>query len=166
MTNANEFLEGMLGAYKARVAPFNVNYRYVADELVYLLDNAHAAAVITTRSSGPSWPRRSTSSADSADPRRRRVRQRAAARGRALRGAAGVRTRPSRWTWRFAGRPLRAVHRRHHRDAQGVLWRQHDIYLNAMGGRAFGTGEMMSGLDEIVARVAGRRPGFAARARP
>jgi 3-oxocholest-4-en-26-oate---CoA ligase len=27
--NGNEYLEGMLGAYKARVAPFNVNYRYV-----------------------------------------------------------------------------------------------------------------------------------------
>ena len=46
MTNANEYVEGMLGAYRARVAPFNVNYRYVSDELVYLLDNAHAAAVM------------------------------------------------------------------------------------------------------------------------
>ncbi len=36
----------MLGAYKARVAPFNVNYRYVADELVYLLGNAGADAVM------------------------------------------------------------------------------------------------------------------------
>ena len=27
----------MLGAYKARLAPFNVNYRYVAEELEYLL---------------------------------------------------------------------------------------------------------------------------------
>jgi 3-oxocholest-4-en-26-oate---CoA ligase len=27
----------MLGAYQARVAPFSVNYRYVADEPVYLL---------------------------------------------------------------------------------------------------------------------------------
>ena len=42
MTNANEYVEGMLGAFRARVAPFNVNYRYVSDELVYLLDNAHA----------------------------------------------------------------------------------------------------------------------------
>ncbi|MEE8580655.1 MAG: AMP-binding protein, partial [Myxococcota bacterium] len=29
MHNGNEYLEGMLGAYKARCAPFNVNYRYV-----------------------------------------------------------------------------------------------------------------------------------------
>src|SRR6202012_631849 len=46
LANCNEFLEGMLGAYAARVAPFNVNYRYVADELVYLLDNARADAVM------------------------------------------------------------------------------------------------------------------------
>ena len=44
--NGNEYLEGMLGAWKARAAPFNVNYRYVADELRYLLDDASARAVI------------------------------------------------------------------------------------------------------------------------
>src|SRR5713101_7211125 len=43
--NGNEYLEGMLGAFKARVAPFNVNYRYVEDELLYLLDNAEATAL-------------------------------------------------------------------------------------------------------------------------
>src|SRR5258705_8493782 len=31
--NGNEYLEAMLAAFKARVAPFNVNYRYVAEEL-------------------------------------------------------------------------------------------------------------------------------------
>src|SRR5689334_10397055 len=36
--NGPEYLEGMLGSYKARVAPFNVNYRYVEEELRYLLD--------------------------------------------------------------------------------------------------------------------------------
>ena len=44
--NGNEYLEGMVGAYKARVAPFNVNYRYVADELAYLLDDAGATAIL------------------------------------------------------------------------------------------------------------------------
>ena len=44
--NGNEYLEGMLGAYKARVAPFNVNYRYVDEELVYLLNNARAKALL------------------------------------------------------------------------------------------------------------------------
>ena len=44
--NGNEYLECMLGAFKARVAPFNVNYRYVAEELRYLLTDAHAEAVV------------------------------------------------------------------------------------------------------------------------
>ncbi len=44
--NGNEYLEGMLGAFKARVAPFNVNYRYVEEELRYLFENADARAVI------------------------------------------------------------------------------------------------------------------------
>src|SRR4029453_14406057 len=44
--NGNEYLESMLGAFKARVAPFNVNYRYVAEELRYLLVDAGAAAIV------------------------------------------------------------------------------------------------------------------------
>jgi len=44
--NGNEYLECMLGALKARVAPFNVNYRYVAEELRYLLNDARATAVV------------------------------------------------------------------------------------------------------------------------
>ena len=36
----------MLGAFKARCAPFNVNYRYVEEELLYLFDNADAKAVV------------------------------------------------------------------------------------------------------------------------
>ncbi|MBI5090771.1 MAG: AMP-binding protein, partial [Actinobacteria bacterium] len=44
--NGNEYLEAMLGSFKARVAPFNVNYRYVADELRYLCDNADLKALI------------------------------------------------------------------------------------------------------------------------
>ena len=41
--NGNEYLESMVGAFKARVAPINVNYRYVAEELQYLLDNSAGA---------------------------------------------------------------------------------------------------------------------------
>jgi 3-oxocholest-4-en-26-oate---CoA ligase len=44
--NGNEYLEAMLGAIKARVVPFNVNYRYVAEELRYLLNDSGATAVV------------------------------------------------------------------------------------------------------------------------
>ena len=51
--NGNEYLEAMLGAYKARVAPFNVNYRYVDEELVYLLNDARARALVFHSSLAP-----------------------------------------------------------------------------------------------------------------
>jgi 3-oxocholest-4-en-26-oate---CoA ligase len=47
--NSTEYLEGMLAAFKIRAVPINVNYRYVEDELRYLLDDADAVAVIFHR---------------------------------------------------------------------------------------------------------------------
>lgn len=44
--NGAEFLVAMLGAFGARVAPFNINYRYVADELRYVLTDAAAGALV------------------------------------------------------------------------------------------------------------------------
>ena len=44
--NGNEYLEAMVGAFKARLAPFNVNYRYVDEELVYLLNDAQTKALV------------------------------------------------------------------------------------------------------------------------
>src|SRR5437867_3333165 len=46
LLNCPEYIEGMLGCYRARSAPFNVNYRYVDDELCYLFDDADAVAVV------------------------------------------------------------------------------------------------------------------------
>jgi fatty-acyl-CoA synthase len=44
--NGPEYLEGMLGAWKARCAPININYRYVATELAYVLRDSGARAAI------------------------------------------------------------------------------------------------------------------------
>jgi len=44
--NGNEYLEATLGANRARAVPFNVNYRYVAHELGYLLNDASTACVV------------------------------------------------------------------------------------------------------------------------
>lgn len=46
LLNGPEYLEVTLGGYAAATAPFNVNYRYVADELAYLLDDSSAGAVV------------------------------------------------------------------------------------------------------------------------
>jgi 3-oxocholest-4-en-26-oate---CoA ligase len=46
LLNGHEYLEGMLGAWKARAVGVNVNYRYVAAELAYVLADSGARAVI------------------------------------------------------------------------------------------------------------------------
>ncbi|QUD86335.1 acyl-CoA synthetase [Phenylobacterium montanum] len=44
--NAPEYLETYYAAFKAGLVPFNTNYRYAADELTYLFDNADAEAIV------------------------------------------------------------------------------------------------------------------------
>ena len=43
--NCIEWLEIMLGAYKLCAIPININYRYVEEELKYLIDNADMEAI-------------------------------------------------------------------------------------------------------------------------
>ncbi|GIU85598.1 MAG: acyl-CoA synthetase [Acidimicrobiia bacterium] len=50
--NGNEYLEGLYATFKLRGVPVNVNYRYLEDELVYLLDNSDAEAVLFHASLG------------------------------------------------------------------------------------------------------------------
>ena len=51
--NGTEYLEGMLAACKLRAVPINVNYRYVEDELRYLLDDCDARAIVFHREFAP-----------------------------------------------------------------------------------------------------------------
>jgi fatty-acyl-CoA synthase len=44
--NCPEYLESTFAAYKIGMVPINTNYRYADDELVYLWENADAAAVV------------------------------------------------------------------------------------------------------------------------
>jgi acyl-CoA synthetase (AMP-forming)/AMP-acid ligase II len=46
LENCPEYLEAMIACFKLRAVPINVNYRYVAGELRYLLDNCDAVGVI------------------------------------------------------------------------------------------------------------------------
>lgn len=161
MANCNEFLEAMIGAYKARVAPFNVNYRYVADELVYLLGNATADAVMYHARFGPTL----AEALERYDRRPRLIHVDDHSGNDPLPGAvhyeellASMSDEPLDvtpspddlyvlYTGGTTGMP------------KAVLWRQHDIYMNAMGGRAFGTGEMATSLEEIVERSRPDGPG-------
>jgi acyl-CoA synthetase (AMP-forming)/AMP-acid ligase II len=43
--NGTPWVEAMLGAFKLRAVPININFRYVEEELAYLLDNADCTVV-------------------------------------------------------------------------------------------------------------------------
>jgi len=51
--NGNEYVESMYAAFKGSFAPVNTNYRYTADELLYLWDNADAGAIVFHGSFAP-----------------------------------------------------------------------------------------------------------------
>ena len=140
LRNGNEYLEAMIAGYRARVAPFNVNYRYVEEELLYLLTDPGPRAGVRAPSSHRRWP-----SIRDRLPDLRVLIQVADGSGNALLpGAvdyecivatpapAGGMPTPSGddlyilYTGGTTGMP------------KGVLWRQHDIFMSAMGGRPFG----------------------------
>ncbi len=94
--NSNEYLETLFACFKLRAVPANVNYRYTADELAYLLDNSDAEAVVfhgelgervdAVRDRGPEGPARRAGRRRGA-ARRRRRRLRGAHRGARADGA-------------------------------------------------------------------------------
>ena len=159
--NGNEYIEAMLGAYKARVAPFNVNYRYVAEELRYLLNDANATAIVFHSAfadrlaevlpdlpaltvllqvddgtgadllPGAQWYEDALAAASPARP--------------------DVERSPDDlyilYTGGTTGMP------------KGVLWRQADIYVGALGGRSLATGGEYESIEQVVdaARNGGAR---------
>jgi 3-oxocholest-4-en-26-oate---CoA ligase len=153
--NGNEFVEALLGAFAARVAPFNVNFRYVKSELQYLLADSGATALIYHAAFAP---RVAEVLPDL--PQLRVLIQIADDSGNALLDDAvdyesiiesNSPTSPVQhspddlyvlYTGGTTGMP------------KGVLWRQHDIFMTSFGGRNLMTGEPFGSVDEIVAAVA------------
>ena len=50
--NGNEYLETQFACMKGRSVAININYRYLDDELLYLLDNSDAEALVFHTSLG------------------------------------------------------------------------------------------------------------------
>jgi fatty-acyl-CoA synthase len=151
--NGNEYLEGMVGAYKARTVPFNVNYRYVEDELLYLLRDAKTRAIVYHASFAPllgkildQLPAMALLlqvDDGSGEPLLPGARDYEEALASASDAPVPVRPSPDDlyivYTGGTTGMP------------KGVLWRQHDIFIAAMGGRVPGQGDAVASMDELVA---------------
>jgi acyl-CoA synthetase (AMP-forming)/AMP-acid ligase II len=138
--NRAEWVETMIGCYKARVVPINVNYRYVVDELRYLYDNADLVALFFESQFGS----RIEPAIDGL-PRLRHV----------VRIADGTDVSDGLDTVAYedaiaAASPERDLGPRFPDDRyilytggttgmpKGVIWRQEDIFFAAMGGGNYG----------------------------
>lgn len=155
--NGNEFVEALLGAFQARVAPFNVNFRYVKSELAYLLKDSGATALLYHAAFAPR-----VAEVLPELPQLRVLIQIADDSGNELLYGAvdyedaiahGARLAPPDlqhspddlyvlYTGGTTGMP------------KGVLWRQHDIFMTSFGGRNLMTGQPFGSVDEIVAALA------------
>jgi acyl-CoA synthetase (AMP-forming)/AMP-acid ligase II len=150
--NGNEYIEAMIGSFRARVAPFNVNYRYVEEELVYLLTDARTKALVYHAEFAP----RLAAIRDQLPDLELLVQVADESGHGLLPGAidyeaalatpapAGGLPEPDGddlyilYTGGTTGMP------------KGVLWRNDDIYVTSMGGTPFGTAEPYPSYDAIA----------------
>jgi 3-oxocholest-4-en-26-oate---CoA ligase len=159
--NGNEYLEGMLGSYRARVAPFNVNYRYVGEELQYLLNDAKPKAMILHSSLAPTLAE-VLPTLDSPPEVLLQVEDESGhpllpgavwyEEALAASSSEGPPVEPSPddlyvlYTGGTTGMP------------KGVLWRQHDIFMAAMGGRQVGSWNVVTSYENLTERLATSHP--------
>ena len=161
--NRAEWLEAELGIYKARSSVINVNYRYVADELRYMLENsdsvaivferAFASLVLQVRDACPLLRHfvvlDDSSSDDDSTQASALAALGAVAYEDALAAASPERDLAARsaddlyilYTGGTTGLP------------KGVLWRQEDIFFAALGGGGFGRPPITTP-EELATRVA------------
>jgi 3-oxocholest-4-en-26-oate---CoA ligase len=155
--NRAEWVEAMIGCYKARTVPVNLNYRYVAPELRYVIDNADLEVLVYERELSPLVEE----SLEGGAPEHPRLLVRiedGTSGGTALTSAVSYEdalgaSSPDRdfgprspddiyilYTGGTTGMP------------KGVLWRQEDIFFAAMGGGGWGAAPV-TGADELAERI-------------
>jgi acyl-CoA synthetase (AMP-forming)/AMP-acid ligase II len=161
LRNGNEYPEAMIAAYRAGAVAFNINYSYVEEELVYLLLDAGASALVYHAEFAP----RVAAILPKVPSIRVLVQVADDSGNPLLPGAVDYETvvrTPAEDLPEPLGEPLGE-------DAfllytggttgmpKGVIWRQHDVYVAAMGGRPFGSPDPFTSYEEIAeaARNAG-----------
>ena len=153
--NGPEFVEGLLGSFRARVAPFNVNYRYVKNELQYLLADSEVSALLYHAAFAPR-----VAEIRAELPNLKVLIQIADSSGNELLDGAvdyesivaenvpapPVQPSPDDlyvlYTGGTTGMP------------KGVLWRQHDIFVTSFGGRSLVTSDVVDSYEAIASRAA------------
>jgi 3-oxocholest-4-en-26-oate---CoA ligase len=152
--NGNEFVEALFGTFAARVAPFNVNFRYVKNELQYLLADSGASALLYHAAFAP----RVAEVLPDLPSLRVLIQIADDSGNELLYGAVDYET--------IVASPAGPPPVQHSPDdlyvlytggttgmPKGVLWRQHDIFMTSFGGRDLVSGQFVTSVDEIVARV-------------
>jgi acyl-CoA synthetase (AMP-forming)/AMP-acid ligase II len=155
--NCTSWADAMIGCYKARVVPVNLNFRYVAPELRYVIDNADLVALVFEDELAPLV---TESIAGREDPTTLHLVVLGDGAGldpalagavpyeAALAAASPARDFPPRspddiyvlYTGGTTGMP------------KGVLWRQEDIFFAAMGGGGWG-GTPIAEAEELAGRI-------------
>jgi fatty-acyl-CoA synthase len=153
--NRAEWVEAMIGCFKARAVPVNLNYRYVAPELRYVVDNADLVALVYEAALAPLV---AESFADTPPPGVLIVI------GDADRGSDDGLDAADYEAALSSASPARDFDRRSPDDLyvlytggttgmpKGVMWRQEDIFFAAMGGGGWGRTPVETA-DEMVDRV-------------
>jgi 3-oxocholest-4-en-26-oate---CoA ligase len=154
--NRAEWVEAMVGCYKARTVPVNLNYRYVAPELRYVVENADLRTLVIEAELAE-LAGAALEGVATPQPRILEIDGDAASRVNgletvpyetALAAASPARDFPPRsaddcyvlYTGGTTGMP------------KGVIWRQEDIFFAAMGGGGWGAAPITRA-DELAGRL-------------
>jgi acyl-CoA synthetase (AMP-forming)/AMP-acid ligase II len=155
--NCAEWAEAMIGCYKARTVPVNLNFRYVPAELRYLIDNADLEMLVFERALSPlvaesladdqGTDRIAVVAIDDGSPQTELVRT-AVPYEVALASVGPERDFGPRsaddiyvlYTGGTTGMP------------KGVLWRHEDIFFAAMGGGGWGASPITQA-DQLAERI-------------
>jgi acyl-CoA synthetase (AMP-forming)/AMP-acid ligase II len=151
LRNGNEYPEAMIGAYRAGAISFNINYMYVEEELLYLLNDARTTALVF----GGEFAPRVAGILDRVPTIRVLIQVDDGSGNELLPGAVAYETvvgtpEPEGGLPEALGEDAFLLYTGGTTGMpKGVIWRQHDVYVAAMGGRPFGSPDPFTSYEEI-----------------